>query len=114
MANPATNVATDRLELWAWLWVRMRRYWPRVAVIVLALALDVAFATLFPLGVRVLIDNAVVPGNGQVLLTTLAALAALFAATTVRCKRPSAGRSSCARLASSGRCATAWASSSEC
>ena len=83
MASLAAEQATGRLAVWVWLWARLRPYWSRLLCIVLALALDVAFVTLFPLGVRLLIDDAVVPGSGQVLLMTLAALIGLFAISTV-------------------------------
>ncbi|MBV9583052.1 MAG: ABC transporter ATP-binding protein, partial [Chloroflexi bacterium] len=79
----APEPSIGRLAVWAWLGARLRRYWPQLVFIVLALTLDVVFVTLFPLGVRLLIDNAVVPGNSQVLLMTLAGLVGLFVASTV-------------------------------
>jgi ATP-binding cassette subfamily B protein len=73
----------SQAEVWPWILQRLRPYKLHGLFILLALALEVAFVTLFPIGVRLLIDNAILARNGQVLITILGGTAGLFVASTV-------------------------------
>jgi ATP-binding cassette subfamily B protein len=72
-ADGALGVADVVRELVRYL----RPYWPQVLLIGAGLLLDMAFTTAVPLSFRALIDSAIAPRNGALLVTILAGLIVL-------------------------------------
>ncbi|HEU0167990.1 MAG TPA: hypothetical protein VFS62_09455, partial [Chloroflexota bacterium] len=71
---PALSPAQQFRELWQWL----KPYRPRLTLVMLALVVELAFSTAFPLSLKFIIDRAIGQHDASLLVGLIAILGVLF------------------------------------